>query len=456
MSAKKLCEPQEPWKIRALELSDQKTKLSAIVEMVREEYFSESDDVYNRVRKTIQRYRPPKRLAKRENNENFVAGTKTTNEKEPQMVEKYEHREDGTYISERLIEIIEARSKDDRYILEAHGFDPDKWDILSCRNNIWRTTTEDGKVNCQSKITAKPKVGAEALFDIEEYFKRKDFNIAKPETTPMQYDEGGEYLEVCLPDLHGGLFSWRNETGEDYDLHIAKERFEVAMEDVKNRCVGKKFCGIIFVTLGDLLNFDNEEQSTTKRTPQQSDGRTAKVHDLVLDMLIDAITMLGNIAPVEVIYLPGNHDLVTGRMLMVAVKMAFRNDKNILFDVSPNPLKARRFGNVMVGWTHGDMPERNMGSWLPQMARKDFGECSVVEVHAGHFHKQSTKEKAVVIKNSNQTFEDGGVVIRYLPTISSASGWAHQQGYSKTVKTIMSFLWNEQSGLRDIWFSGVG
>ena len=363
---------------------------------------------------------------------------------------------DGSFLSERLIKIALADMKNPDSVMLAHGFNPIEWEMVSCKNNLWSmNSSEEDKVNCQSKITVKPKPTAEALFDIEEYLEKKDFTINKPKTVPIQYDEDGEYLEVCLPDLHGGLFSWRNETGEDYDLHIAKQRLEIAMEDVKNRCIGKKLKGIFFVTLGDLLNFDNEEQSTTKRTPQQSDGRTAKVHDLILDTLIDAITMLGNIAPVEVVYLPGNHDLITGRMLMVAVKMAFRNDKNIHFDVSPNPLKSRRFGNVMVGWTHGDMPEKNMGSWLPQMARSDFGECSVVEVHAGHFHKQNTKEKSVTVRNYNQTFEDNGVVVRYLPTISSASGWAHQQGYSKTVKTIMSFLWNEQTGLRDIWFSGV-
>jgi hypothetical protein len=371
-----------------------------------------------------------------------------------------EIKADGTIISERLIQIIEADSKNPKSVMLAHGFQPDEWELVSCRNNLWSMNSADeSKVNCQSKITVKPIVKPDVVFDIESYFENKTFVNEKPLTNPIEYDEDDdrewESVEIDLPDLHGGLFSWRSETGEDYDLHIAKQRFETAMKDIENRCRSRKIEQITFVTLGDLLHFDNEEQSTTKGTKQQSDGRIAKVHDLILDMLIDAITMLGNIAPVLVIYLPGNHDLITGRMLMKAVEKAFRNDVNVKFDLSPNPFKAIRIGSSLIGWTHGDMPEKNMSTWLPQMFRKEYGECSTVEVHAGHFHRQNTKEKSITIKNYNQTFEDGGVVVRYLPSISSASGWAHKQGFPKTVKTIMSFVWSSEKGLRDIWFSGV-
>ena len=45
-------------------------------------------------------------------------------------------------------------------------------------------------------------------------------------------------------------------------------------------------------------------------------------------------------------------------MLLKAVEMAFREDHNVLFDMEPNPQKYKQFGNVLVGWTHGDMPDK--------------------------------------------------------------------------------------------------
>jgi len=368
-----------------------------------------------------------------------------------------EYKQDGTVISERLIQIIEARSKDVRYILEAHGFDSDEWDVVSCRNNIWSmNSAEEERVNCQSKITVKPKKQDNTLTfeDIDKYFANKTYNFFKPTSYPMQYDPDGLELEIALPDLHAGLFSWRYETGEDYDLKIAIERLEHAMTDIISKASRIPLKKITLVTLGDILHFDNEEQSTTKGTRQQADGRTAKVHDATIDALVNCIHSLACTAPVEVVYLCGNHDRVTGRMLMKAVEMAFCNDSNVSFDLLPNALKYRMFGKNLVGFTHGDMPVKNMSQWLPVIAQKEMGNCITKEVHAGHFHSQKNKERVVSVVDNAQTFEESGITIRYLPTLCSASGWEHQQGYTKAMKAVMSFLWDDDKGLKEIWISG--
>jgi len=154
------------------------------------------------------------------------------------------------------------------------------------------------------------------------------------------------------------------------------------------------------------------------------------------------------IAPTEVIFVEGNHDRNSSFMLAKAIEMAFETHPNVSFDTDPNPQKYRLIGSNLIGWTHGDMPKKNMPYWLQQIARKEFGESKHAEVHAGHFHSQQTGE----IKN---TVEDGGVIVRYLPTICSSSAWEHQQGFAKTEKTVMSFVWNKEYGLRDIWFSNI-
>ena len=57
-------------------------------------------------------------------------------------------------------------------------------------------------------------------------------------------------------------------------------------------------------------------------------------------MLIDGITILGDIAPVDVIYLAGNHDRTTGYMVIKAAEQAFRKDDNIKpLTQAPNPQK---------------------------------------------------------------------------------------------------------------------
>jgi hypothetical protein len=160
-------------------------------------------------------------------------------------------------------------------------------------------------------------------------------------------------------------------------------------------------------------------------------------------MIIDGIKMLCTVAPVEVIYLCGNHDRVLGYTLAKATEKAFTGHRGVNFDVSPNPQKHRLLGVSLVGWTHGDMPKKNMSGWLQDRARKEFGMCKYAEIHSGHYHSEQVQSDA------------SGVVIRYMPNIASASYWEHQQGFSRGVKTVVCYRWHPQFGLRSIWYNNI-
>ena len=336
-------------------------------------------------------------------------------------------------------------------VLELHGLDQGLWESLSYTNNNWQMVSrEEGKVDLfQSKVKAKPIVKGLAWKDFDEYLKDKIFSNVPPVFNPTQYDPNGEVLEICFPDWHSGLLSWREETGEDYDIKIAVDRFKMCIQDIVERSANRKFSKIVFSTLGDVLHIDNNMQTTTRGTFQQTDGRIAKIAIASCDALIDAVISFGKIAPTEVVYLEGNHDSVSGFMLLLAVSKAFINNDNISFDICPNPRKFRVFGNTLVGWTHGDMNKKYQGKWVLSEARKEFGDCKFVEVHVGHFHTEKTKELPFT--------EDGdeGIMIRHLPNIASSSSWEHKEGYPKNQKAVLSFVWNLKNGLREVWHSVI-
>jgi hypothetical protein len=354
---------------------------------------------------------------------------------------------DGSIESVCLIELWDNDNITPDDILRFHHLNPDKWEIVSCTNNLWHSQDKIGRVQMyQSKVSAKPRKVEISLENIDAYFKNKVWE--KPQSFPVNYDPEGETLEICLPDLHDGLLSWGKETGHDYDIHIARECFLRCISDIRERCRNRCFRKIYFVTLGDLLHTDNDNQTTTKGTFQQADGRIAKIFNNALDMLIQGLDILGSIAPVEVVYLVGNHDKDSGFMLIKALEMAFRKDSNYVFDVSPNPQKYRLVGCSLIGWTHGDMVRKNMGSWLQDRARKEYGLSKYAEIHAGHLHSESRTE-------FKSDYENGGVVVKHLPTISNASAWEHQQGYPFGKKALMCFVWHEDLGLRESWYSNL-
>ncbi len=357
---------------------------------------------------------------------------------------KVTYKENGEMIFEGLVTLLSGQAITPEVVMESHNLKPDEWTVVSFTTNAWESQVKGGKkiVLWQSKITVRPRTTKEITFeDVDRYFENKDFSAPIP-TVKCEYDKNGEILEVCIPDLHSGLLSWKDETGEEYNLNIAKERFFKAMSDIVNRCRHHSFSKILFVTLGDLLHTDNDAQTTTKGTFQQVDGRIAHIFDYTLDMIIDGIRMLSEVAPVEVIYLCGNHDRVLGYTLAKAVEKAFTGHDDVNFDVSPNPQKYRLLGVSLIGWTHGDMPKKNMSSWLQDRARKEFGLCKYAEIHSGHYHSEQVKP-------------DGGVIIRYMPNIASSSYWEHQQGFPRGVKTVVCYRWHPQMGLRSIWYNNI-
>lgn len=353
-----------------------------------------------------------------------------------------------TTTSEKTISVLPDEINNPDTLLNAHGFNPREFELVSARNSRWDSNGDGEKVRFSSKITVRPiNKGELTLEDVDEYFA--NFKpIQGLEITPLQYDANGEILEVDIDDLHLGLFSYGEETGEDYDIKIAKHRLSTALSDIYTRCEGRKFKKVVLALLGDILHTDNMQGTTTKGTRQDVDTRPTKMFDEALNLLIDVIDFLGRIAPVDVVIVNGNHDGLSGHILGKALEMAYRKDNNVRFYNSPNPRKALRYGKCLIGFTHGDMKSNALATWLQNEFAEDWGKSLYREIHCGHLHSVHT---------INHKVEDAenGVIVRVLPTLCGASGWEHREGYPKNLKSMYSFVWNEQKGLREIWISSV-
>lgn len=358
----------------------------------------------------------------------------------------------GETISEKTIALLPEEINNQEGLLKAHGFSPDNFILVSAKNSKWNQGSKDGrKTLYSSKIVVKPKINnGVSLSHIEDFFKElQNKPISKISINEINEDikyniESSEFLEICLPDLHIGQYSSYDETGDDYNKDIAVERIQAAIDDIIARSKNKQFCRIVLALLGDVLACDNNKYSTSSGTLQNIDGRPYEAFDTALELLIDIITKLNKIAPVEVISVVGNHDELTNYMLTKALETYFHNSGSVSFDITPNPRKSVRYNEVLIGFSHGDMKAN--ATWLQNDFAFDWGMSRFREVHSGHFHHTKTVSSEEA---------GSGVTIRYLPNIASLSAWENKQGFAKERKCIQSFVWNEETGLSDIWFSTV-
>lgn len=351
-----------------------------------------------------------------------------------------EIRSDGSQVSDRLIEICEEDRKNPRRLLELHNYDPNEWVISHSVDNLWHMSKGwrlggGTQLHYQSKITVKPNTDV-TLETVRLFFDNLDAPKAKP-VKPKQYKPDAEILEITLADMHKGSRSPYVD-GKDVE-----DKFEFTINDIIERCGKRKFSKIYMVLGGDNSHFDTKKRTTTAGTQVETNGQTAsEIFSDLLSMYYWGIDKLRQIAPVEVVCLPGNHDWIVSLLIAMTIQTYYKDCDNVIVDTDQRPRKWRMMGCSLVGWMHGDMPKTNASGWLMTEAREEWGDTKFAEVHSFHYHSQSLTEK-------------NGMILRYLPSMKDTDEWEYEKGYVGAVQATVSFVWGKKEGLKEIWYSNV-
>ena len=259
-------------------------------------------------------------------------------------------------------------------------------------------------------------------------------------TILLQKNKTAKMLEVPIVDLHLGKLSWRPETGENYDSKIAEKRFMSVIYDVSNRIKDKDFQKIVFPVGNDFFNFDNINGETNKGTLQSNDSRLHKMYLKGCELLIKAIDILKEFAPVHMILIPGNHDMLTSFYAVDKVATHYKND--ITAECDPSTRKYIEFGNCLIGFTHMDKERKRIEGNMQVEARESWGRTLYHEWHGGHLHSEQVKET-------------NGIKIRNLTSITGVDAWHSQNGYVGALAVNQSFVWDSEKGLTDILYTSV-
>jgi len=355
--------------------------------------------------------------------------------------ETIELNKDGTQTSDKLILMSNEQCKDVEFLLKSHGYCIKTWELVNAKNNIWNVySKQDGiQVLYSSKITVKPRINSISMQEIKEHFEQFNINYQSPVHIPTKYDVNGKMLELNIADLHLGKLAWVGDAGESYDYKIAKERFFYIINDVLTRTSHYKFNKILFIWSNDFFHYDSTNITTTAGTRQDSDLRWQKLYKVGIEMLIEAIDLLSQHAPVETFYIGSNHDKMTSFYAINELYAWFRHNENIKINIEAQARKYVEFGNSLIGFTHGDSEKKNrIGKLMPIEAREAWGRTLYHEVHAAHFHSEQ------VVK------EENGIIVRYISSPTSTDNWHYENGYVGAVKKAQSFIWDKECGLTDI------
>ena len=351
---------------------------------------------------------------------------------------------DGTYSSSKLLNMDDKQAKDVNYILKAHGFDTSMWKVVNVRNNTRQVMNRDGEIETlyASNITVKPINDDLPLFKINEFFNNLDRNYSVPKIeNNYSYLDGDKLLLIDIADLHMNLKSSVFTTGNEYDCDIAEEIFFKVINDIMTRTQHYKFNEIVFCVGGDMLNGDNLFGSTTKGTPQSSDLHYYDAYERLCAMIIKAIDMLKDLCKVNVIYVMGNHDEVTGFKLAKYIDAWFRNEERVEVDYTPVARKYKVFGKTLFCFAHdGDV--KKLPAIISDEARQYWSQTETTEVFLQHLHTEQV------------LMEEYNIRIQRLPTISARSKWCNDKGFNSK-RQCKSFIFDKEDGLTDVLYTPI-
>jgi len=357
-------------------------------------------------------------------------------------------------------EIVSSKIKTLDELLEYCQVDLDIWEVKEYTVNQWPTTSfsKDKNPISYKNIQIKAKLVKKVDIDDWETFREnfintvaeKSIKVPKIHYTPVNSDWLKTMIEFNFYDLHIGKLGQHAETRDgNYDNKICIERFNYALEDL---IVKTKHFNIerILVPWGhDFFNSDIVTAGVTTTaggTAQHNDIRDFKMWTIGRDLSLVMVERLKEIAPVDVVIIPGNHDEKKMFYLGDLLYCVYKNDKNVNVDIRPTKQKYYRYGNTLLGLTHSvggrNAPtEARLLQLMPaeRESRYDFADTEFHEWHVGHIH-HGTKKSQVDFKDHQ------GIVIRSMRSLSSNDAWHTDNGYIGAVKGAEALAFNYKTG----------
>lgn len=285
-------------------------------------------------------------------------------------------------------------------------------------------------------IFAKPNE-----FTRNEFLKSIEELISNYSPSYPQIDypkrEDGHLLIINPADVHIGKFADSLETGEDYNIEIAKERVREGVKGILRNAEGYPIEKILFCIGNDILHTDNVGGSTTKGTPQDTDGKWFRHFTEALELYVEIVEMLIQIAPVDCVHSMSNHDYMSGFHLAHALKSWYRNTEAVKVDAEPKHRKYYSWKNSLIGLTHGDGAKLNN---LPlHMAQEEPKLWANTKYRYWYLHHLHHKQRYKFMSS----FDNIGVTVEFLRSPSGSDSWHFSKGYTGSIKAVEGFIHNK-------------
>lgn len=323
-----------------------------------------------------------------------------------------EYDSDGTQSSETILKVVRGHKMTPREVLEAHGYDYTKWELVRATSNFWKQTPE--ATLYQSKIQLRPLSGLSA-----EAFANVINGNVKPVTIEPEHT-GTNNLVVPLYDLHFGITTLAG--------------IKPVLDSIITT-ISRGYRHIVIVLGGDLLHSDFMNQTMTVKGTQLDHVDTVKAWaeaKQFVGAIIEAC--IANSTHVSLYAVGGNHDF--DMQWAFVDGLADRYPQMHVHNTTAYRA-AFRLEHVGIMIAHGDTALRKLPMLFATEYADIWSNSTWREVMYGHFHHEIVND-------------DSGVVIRQLGTPKPSDGYEKKNGYTMSSRSLKLFEYDADR-LRVTW-----
>lgn len=273
-------------------------------------------------------------------------------------------------------------------------------------------------------------------------------DLVPPSDLPPRFEPlDGNLLVLDPADVHIGKLCVATETGYRYDSAVAEHRLVEGSRLLMKRGVANGCTHVLVVIGNDIAHIDTPRRTTTSGTPQDTDGSLFTIHRAAQAAYLRIVRMALEMGlETHVIFNPSNHDWVLGFSIAQVVRAWFAEHPNVHvseYAVSERHRKYLRFGDNLIGLTHGDgAKESDLSSIMLTEARTHMAEVRHCYWYVHHYHHKVRKALGVrplarekdhigmtVVRGGAGAMEGDNVVVEYVRSPSPPDGWHDRNGY---------------------------
>jgi hypothetical protein len=326
-------------------------------------------------------------------------------------------------------------------LMELYSIDPAEWEVIDfeCKQGSWDGFWKDAdsqaqvktlyRYACKARFRPTRKIVRDAFADARALIAdAKDYMPVYPKITRRASAQHEHCLQINIPDLHLGKLCWAEETGfENYDVNIAEtlffEALDAALAYGQTYDVGK----IVFPIGNDLLNCDGSDNMTTAGTPQSEDGRHKKTFRRTRKMIVTALEMCREIAPVEALIIPGNHDADSIFHLGDSIQGWMNTANDVVIDNTACNKKTFTWGANGILLTHGEEKMNDLALTFASDFPDVWQRTSYHEVHCGHLHTMKAQDYR-------------GCWVRFISSLTGTDYWHARHNY-RSRRSALFCIW---------------